>query len=1212
MKRANNMKHTLTLLTALLLAPLAAVHATDLPKPTPNILIILADDLKHHDLGFTGSKDIPTPHIDALCASGTHFTQAYCTAPLCAPSRAGLLTGRNQARFGFDFNPEPYVAEDQGNRLQHPERFKNGLPQSEKTLATRLKAAAYQTAWIGKWHLGEAEWAQPKNHGFEHCYGFLSGVQSYRPMTNLEAKRAGDTPPLNHCLLDNGKWVKNTGNITDMLGAEAARYISAANKEKPWFMYCAFNAPHGPHQPDPEREPKFAHITDPARRRLAATISHLDDAVGVTMKALADSGQRERTLVIFINDHGVSSPGEWSGGKGTMHEGGLRSLLFLSWPGHIAAGAQRHDRVSFLDVASTALAAAGIAVKPEMKLEGTDLLVEKPIPNRPLAWRMDEAFAFRDEGDWKLVGNAQRTSLYDLKADPLEKKDLSAENPAKRDELLARLRKWDAQNARPMWKAVSEGAKKPSGAENRKKREASKAKTMPQAAVRFKDAALVWNMEAASKLRAVGEAKLGVADNEGSDGFVAQFDGGHLALDDLGDVFDHGKYTLHMRVKPAGDTLDGTLFSRGAEREHMPVDFSAWRMPWGHLSTEGIAFRTSFKRSVAAGQGAVLDFYCPTPKPLTGWLDLTVRLTAKAGTPGELDLFVNGGLLFRNAEKLPGGLPFEFFLHETPGAIIGAQPGGRWPFRGLIDHVAIWRKSLSDAEVLDLAGLKHDGAFLKPQRLHTKDALGQYHLPGDTADEQRASLTNDELKKAITHQIAHDPWYPQYHIALVGLVCNLHSLYHGGQHHYMLIHRGEALNHNEVFRHLVSDDLVSWDMCPAPLGWPHPIWPNGTFMVGPDGKPGIVGGYPITLATAEDENLDEWKVRNDEVRITKDHPNYVSDPKAAPGKYSWEEGNAWKQDGTYYMVGAGSHWDRINEQGKLQRHHHDAVGHDFPLYRSADLREWQHVGSFFTNPDPAKLNLGVECGQMIPLADGRYLWNFTHTYLVGRIEDRRFIMQHHDTLSEKGNFVHWGGWERDDSGRILFQTTKILKLPVPELARLGWGRTHRLPLEAKVDADGHLTLSPAAELQKLRGKPHALGEIASAHQEVEISFIMPATERVGLRIGDGENSFDIFVDAEKRQLIFDPRKLPAEANHIPNDKRLFTQPLTAKSGEQVTLRVFLDGPLVEVFCNGLNGAHWAWFEKPDSVKASPFTSTQPMSATNWPLRSIWSQHLHQP
>jgi len=735
-----------------------------------------------------------------------------------------------------------------------------------------------------------------------------------------------------------------------------------------------------------------------------------------------------------------------------------------------------------------------------------------------------------------------------------------------------------------------------------------------KAAESFHDAAFVWRMKDASGLAVQGAATTGIELTgedkaaslaRGGDGFAAKLDGGHLGLDDLGDVFDHGEYTLHLRVKPAGDTLDGTLFSSWAEREHMPVDLAAWRMPWGHLSTEGIGFRTSFQRSVAAGQAAVLDFYCPTPKPLAGWLDLTVRLTPQTGTPGVLDLFVNGELLFRNAEKLPGGLPFEFFLNETPGAIIGAQPGGRWPFRGLIDHVAIWRKSLSDAEVLDLAGLKPDGAVLKPQRLHTRDALGQYHLPQGTPDAQRAALTNDELKKAIAHQIEHDPWYPQYHIALVGLVCNLHSLYHDGQHHYMLIHRGEALNHNEVFRHLVSHDLVSWDIRPAPLGWPHPIWPNGTFMVGPDGKPGIVGGYPITLATSEGAHLDEWKVRNDEVRITKEHPNYVSDPKAAPGKYSWEEGNAWKQDGSYFMVGAGSHWDRINEQGKLQRHHHDAVGYDFPLYRSADLREWQHVGSFFTNPDPAKLDLGVECGQMIPLADGRYLWDFTHTYLVGRIENQRFIMQHHGTLCEKGNFVHWGGWERDDRGRNLFQTTKILKLPVPELARLGWGRTHRLPLVANVDEAGKLTLSPVAELQKLRGKPHALGELASAHQEVEITFAMPASGRAGIRLGDGENSFDIFVDAEKHQLVFDPRKLPAEANHIPNDKRLFTQSLTAKAGEKVTLRVFLDGALVEVFCNDLNSAHWAWFTKPDAVKASSLPSTHSADAATWPLRSIW-------
>jgi arylsulfatase A-like enzyme len=430
----------------------------------PNILILLADDLKYHDLGFTGSKDIPTPHIDALCASGTHFTQAYCTAPLCAPSRAGLLTGRNQARFGFDFNPEPYVAEDQGNRLMHPDRFKNGLPQSETTIATLLKNAGYQTAWIGKWHLGEAEWAQPKSHGFEHCYGFLPGVQSYFPMGAVEAKRAGDTPPLHHSLLDNGKWIKNTSNITDILGTEAARYITAS-KDKPWFMYCPFNAPHGPHQPDPEREAKLSHITNDAQRKLAATISHLDDAVGQIISALKSSGQIERTLVFFISDHGVGSIREWSGGKGTVLEGGLRSLLFASWPGTIAAATTRDDRVSFLDIAATTLKVAG-AASPSKPLEGIDLFQKQPIANRPLAWRMDESYAFRDEGDWKLVGKAQVTALYDLKNDPLEKTDLSAKHPEKLAELLSRWKTWDAENARPMWKTVSEGAKKPTKDKN--------------------------------------------------------------------------------------------------------------------------------------------------------------------------------------------------------------------------------------------------------------------------------------------------------------------------------------------------------------------------------------------------------------------------------------------------------------------------------------------------------------------------------------------------------------------------------------------------------------------------------------------------------------------------------------------------------------------------------------------------------------------------
>jgi sucrose-6-phosphate hydrolase SacC (GH32 family) len=286
------------------------------------------------------------------------------------------------------------------------------------------------------------------------------------------------------------------------------------------------------------------------------------------------------------------------------------------------------------------------------------------------------------------------------------------------------------------------------------------------------------------------------------------------------------------------------------------------------------------------------------------------------------------------------------------------------------------------------------------------------------------------------------------------------------------------------------------------------------------------------------------------------------------------------------------------------------------------LRDWQHTGSFFKNPDPARLNLGVECGQMIPFGDGRWLWDFTHTYLVGRIENHRFVMQHADTLAPKANFTHWGGWERDDTGRVIFQTTKLLKLPVPELARLGWGRTHRLPLAATLTKDHRLVLEPVEEIRKLRGQPTALGSkqiaagkpaafaLNSAHQEVLITFDAPASGQIGLRLNDGHGSFDIFFDAATQHLTFDPRKLSAEANQIPNDLRLFTQPLAARPGERITLRIFLDGALVEVFANQLNSAHWAWFADPDAVKAGVFTrgtSATLQEAQAWPLGTVWKE-----
>jgi sucrose-6-phosphate hydrolase SacC (GH32 family) len=351
-------------------------------------------------------------------------------------------------------------------------------------------------------------------------------------------------------------------------------------------------------------------------------------------------------------------------------------------------------------------------------------------------------------------------------------------------------------------------------------------------------------------------------------------------------------------------------------------------------------------------------------------------------------------------------------------------------------------------------------------------------------------------------------------------------------------------------------------------------------------------------------------VRNDEVRITLEHPRYIGEPKDAPGKLSWEEGQTWRMGDAYFMAGGGSHWDSVDENGRLKRHHHDAADYDFPLYRSTDLREWRHVGSFFKNPDPQKLNLGVECGQMIPFGENRWLWDFTHSYLVGRIEQDRFIMDHADELTQKGNFTHWGGWLRDDAGRIVFQTTKILKLPVPELARLGWGRTHRLPLAATLTKSNRLVLQPVAELTKLRREHFDLSKPAKvgAHFEAQLTFTATAQGHTGLRLSDGKGQLDIFFDAAKQQLIIDPRKLPTEANHIPNDKRLHTQALTAKPGDTLTLRIFHDGALTEIFANDENSAHWAWFEHPDQIQISVLTRGVPSVGTKaeaWTMGTIW-------
>ena len=425
---------------------LAACAASAAQPEKPNILFIVADDLGYADVGFHGCKDIPTPHLDALARSGVRFTNGYVSGPYCSPTRAGLMTGRYQTRFGHEFNPG-------GNQ---------GLPLSEMTIADRLKAVGYVTGLVGKWHLGSFPRFHPQRRGFNEFFGFLGGAHDYFRSAGI---LRGEEP------------VKELDYTTDAFSREAVGFIER-HKVEPWFLCLAFNAVHTPMQATDDRLARFPAVADKQRRTYDAMTLALDEAVGTVLKKLVDAGLERKTLVMFISDNGgPTMPGTTingsrnaplRGSKRTTLEGGIRVPFVVSWPGHLKPGVYDQPVIQ-LDAHITALAAAGVEVRPEWKLDGVNLLPHlsgerADPPHDALYWRFGRQMAIR-RGDYKLVrydSNADtRTGnrgqpvtdarLYRLSDDVGETKDLAAAMPDKVKELQS---KWDAWNMTlvpPLW-----------------------------------------------------------------------------------------------------------------------------------------------------------------------------------------------------------------------------------------------------------------------------------------------------------------------------------------------------------------------------------------------------------------------------------------------------------------------------------------------------------------------------------------------------------------------------------------------------------------------------------------------------------------------------------------------------------------------------------------------------------------------------------------
>ena len=405
----------------------------------PNILILLADDLGWADLGFQGSKEIQSPNLNRLAAQSVRFTDGHVTASVCSPSRAGLITGRYQQRFGHEANTPP---NDQGMDL------------GQVTMADALKNLGYRTGIIGKWHLGNGDQFYPSQRGFDYFYGLREGSRSYFYKPDRE-----DRPTSNKRIEQNGETVAFDGYLTDVLGQQATEFI-AEPTERPFFLFLSFTAPHGPmHATDADLR-RFAHIEDKKRRTYVAMVWAMDRAIGQVLDRLEQTGQADNTIVWFLSDNGgatnngsINQP--LAGHKGIKFEGGIRVPFLVRWPEKLGGGQVYDEMVSSMDIFATSLAAAGGDLD-SANLDGVDLTPylagdKRGKPHQELYWHKLWFSAMRD-GDWKLIYvKDYGYALYDLSVDPNESTDLSKQNPQRVDSMGQRLDSWKEKMETPRW-----------------------------------------------------------------------------------------------------------------------------------------------------------------------------------------------------------------------------------------------------------------------------------------------------------------------------------------------------------------------------------------------------------------------------------------------------------------------------------------------------------------------------------------------------------------------------------------------------------------------------------------------------------------------------------------------------------------------------------------------------------------------------------------
>jgi arylsulfatase A-like enzyme len=514
---------------------------------SPNVILILADDLGYADLSCHGSEDIRTPNIDALAASGIRFTEGYVPASVCGASRACLMSGRYACEFGVRGNSDAAI----------------GIPLDQKNIAEYLKqGSGVFTAVLGKWHLGEHSVDQtPIARGFDHFLGFLNGKSHYWPFSDAGQKQINTTEDFptqrNEKILTPADYPPET-YMTDLLTQEAVEIVQGGHGrgDQPFFIYLSYNAPHGPLQAPEDCKERNSHIKDKARNTFAGMMTSMDDGIGRVIQALKDEGLYENTMVIFLSDNGgpttknTSKNTPFRGVKGEVWEGGVRVPFMVSWPAKIKAGQVREEPVCSIDLAPTIVSLAGLKIDPST--DGIDLSAwltdaQKELPSRDLYyWRAGNR-AIRS-GRYKYEQHGSEKELFDIKANPVEDPAQKLNAPERQSAMADKLARWEE----PWPENISAYAEK-------QKKPAPEVKKEPVAEMPAGDALAEWtfggSLEADSMVSGLTVSDLVFNPSFGSvDGFA----------------MDAG-LTLRRAAEKAGSSWGA---KGGASVEEAPISFS--------------------------------------------------------------------------------------------------------------------------------------------------------------------------------------------------------------------------------------------------------------------------------------------------------------------------------------------------------------------------------------------------------------------------------------------------------------------------------------------------------------------------------------------------------------------------------------------------------------------------------------------------------------